>query len=713
VQGVQAKKVLGYMILPGVVPRVRGLFASGFGYIAFLMANIYNIVRLLPNGHPYLVPQNIGKFGIRHVIAAAADNLVISRKNIDQLIIFAALLCGIVILFLQVALLLYGYIVQPAVAGTPTFNGIFDTPSPQHDIAFVLLDHVFGIPQLFCNAAKKCTHVQTSLGANGLPIHQALHSMFRFYSLGLLIVGVLIFMYFIVVVIAETAVTGTPFGQRFQNVWVPIRLVVALGLLVPINFGLNSGQYITLFAAKAGSGFATNGWLRYNETLGTSSVNNPSGENPQYLVSRPRAPDITPMIEFMSLVHACAYSYWHMDNSRAQPFTTVKEYYTEPFEQIDAYFVKTAFPWMSNSNTYMHVSQTTTYDEAIDFFNKGDITFRFGIRDSEKFPKEKGHVEPTCGEITVRLAEVTTTPGGANQIQKFYFDLIKEIWFKTGGGGTTEEVIVLAQRFAALALPTWSPSVPAAQGKPMQCLIGCSHPDLSCTETTSMEIPNCELHSPPSAYRNKLVASYQARLQAEVEAAWQSYTTNSFMTEMNNKLLDFGWGGAGIWYNKIHQINGTFINAVTNLPAPTTYPILMEEVRKQRLALDSDPGGLTQFNPSVTGGKPVELKSGEGGKADPIAIAKALSSFFMYWHLDGANQISQDKTVTGIIFKDIMNFVFGTEGLQAMRGTNASIHPLAQLSALGKGLVDSAVRNVAGASSIPCSVKPRNTPATS
>ena len=99
--GVQAKKVVGYMVMPGIVPRAKALFASGFGYLAFLMANIYSMVRLLPQDHPYLSPANIGNFGIRHVIAEAANHLVIKKENIDQIIIFAALLISIVLLLLQ------------------------------------------------------------------------------------------------------------------------------------------------------------------------------------------------------------------------------------------------------------------------------------------------------------------------------------------------------------------------------------------------------------------------------------------------------------------------------------------------------------------------------------------------------------------------------------------------------------------------------------
>ena len=75
-----------------------------------------------------------------------------------------------------------------------------------------------------------------------------LHQLFAVYSYGLLLIAVFITIYFMFVVVAETAQSGTAFGKRFNKVWAPIRIVVAFGLLVPIAFGMNSGQFIVLYA---------------------------------------------------------------------------------------------------------------------------------------------------------------------------------------------------------------------------------------------------------------------------------------------------------------------------------------------------------------------------------------------------------------------------------------------------------------------------------
>ncbi|MEZ5918685.1 MAG: hypothetical protein R3D66_01770 [Alphaproteobacteria bacterium] len=125
---------------------MRGLFASGFGYFAFLMAQIYGMVRLLPFNHPYLNPQNIGRFGIRHVIAEAANHLELKKENTDQIVIFAALLLGVSLLFLQLLFMAYSILIAPAMA-----TSVFVIPPAQaeKDIAFMLLDQVFGVPNFF------------------------------------------------------------------------------------------------------------------------------------------------------------------------------------------------------------------------------------------------------------------------------------------------------------------------------------------------------------------------------------------------------------------------------------------------------------------------------------------------------------------------------------------------------------------------------------
>src|SRR5690606_13464289 len=91
----------------------------------------------------------------------------------------------------------------------------------------------------------------------------------------------------------------------------PIRLVVALGLLVPLGSGLNSAQYITLWTAKLGSGFGSQVWLNVAKVIkegGATRYNVPISE-PLWVHS---------MVENAFIAAVCAKA--HTDHARGDAF---------------------------------------------------------------------------------------------------------------------------------------------------------------------------------------------------------------------------------------------------------------------------------------------------------------------------------------------------------------------------------------------------------
>lgn len=682
--GVKAKSILGILLLPRIIPRAKALFASGFGYIAFLMASIYGAVRLLPPNHPYLNPSNIGRFGIRHAIGEAANNLVLRRQNADQVFIFFALLFGVIILLAQLAMVLYVFVIQPAFAGS-----IFLTPEPRSggpvtDMAFTVLDQVFGIPNLFCTAGGACVPMTPAIP---WPFHTAFHELLRFYSLGLLIVGVVIFLYYVLIVVGETATTGHPFGQRFQNAWAPVRLVVALGLLLPINYGLNSGQYIVLYAAKFGSGFATNGWLQFNDTLedGIGAGFNPTGERSS-LLAKPQAPSLMPIIQAMSIVHACAYAHWKLDpqtNGFLGGFLGGMSRPPSPNFYIKPYLVKQPQDWMTNAAPRMELAADTPYLTALDFYNNSDIVIRFGRYDpnNTNFDKEKGQVSPYCGDIRIPITYIRPAGGGgmvggADMIQEFYFNLIKSMWFTTG-----TLMVDLSHRYMEYAIN---------RAPHEQCAIGCGHLGIlpPCTPAPL----NCANTQVTALGRQTLLGVYKPQFEAWIELAWVLYNASTEDIEMQDEVLDRGWAGAGIWYNKIAEINGVFATSITSMPYFDTYPDVMDQVRRERKKADADLSSKMQFKPNLADGKPVTIAC----PTNCLEVAKLMHDFFNWWNNDDPDMEKASKTVSGSVFSDVVSSIFGMSGLMEMRGRNAHIHPLAQLAAVGRSLVDSAIINIGG-----------------
>jgi len=706
--------------MPGIMPRLKGFFTSGFEYIAFLMAQIYAMVRLLPDNHPYLNPQNIGKFSIRNVIAQAANNLILKKENADQIIIFGAILIALVLLIIQFAMIIIALVFEPAMAAFPAgpyptgmsaFGSMFRTADPTFDIAFMLLDQVFGVPGLFgscidLNVACGGTVDATPAGGLPWPFHIALHQLFNFYNSGILVVGALIFLYFIVIVVGETAVTGTPFGQRFQNIWVPIRLVVAIGLLIPLPMayagnpaGFNTGQYITLAAAKFGSSMATNGWVVYNNTIRTGGVfpggdgANPLGER-ESLIGNPNVPDVTHMLEAMSLVHVCAWGEWYaaVDKTVIPP--------TPDTRVVQAYFFKSAPSWMPDTRTVLPLAAGTAYTDALTFFNNGDITIQFGYLTEETaasgstpatyLPRDK---EPACGEMTISIHQVGGAAGivGPEAVQENYYDLIRDMWFTPD----TYELDAFGYRYAAIKMqtgtgpdqhhscrsPTGGPPVvlPAA---PIPRLVGAAH-------TGGPVDDNC--NKPPlKGWRTHNLGQLEVNVTASLTTIYNNYVDASALYEMNDDILRRGWAGAGIWYNTISRVNGNYTSSVREIPRLSKYPSVMPEISKAQNRENEEITSVHKFCPN---------ESEINATINREKIGLALCETYRYWNENSRNT-TQDTIVTGSAFEDAMNLIFGAQQLNAMTDSNINTHPLAQLALLGKGLVDASIRNIATATTI-------------
>ncbi len=743
VSNIKTKDVISYATMPRVVPRFKTLFSSGFGYVAFLMAHIYLTVRLLPANHPYLKTSNIGRYGFRHVIAEASRNLTFSRSNIDQIIIYFALLMGAVMLFAQFIILIYSVFIQPAMA----FSW-FDTADPAQDVAYELLDRVFGVPEVFCSSITpgNCTDYVAAMGitpGNRLPFHLALHELFRFYSTGLLLIAVLIFLYFVFVIVLETAVTGAPFGQRFQNVWVPIRLVVALGLLMPINYGLNSGQFIVLYAAKWGSSFATNGWNSYNTAVanhnlfttgGAAAADGvPLGERWTY-IALPEAPDLTPTLLAMSIVHACAYSYHRMVSHAPGPgakpnktrgtgtYPDVEENYTLSGSatpgnfMIQPYLVKTPIssmadgpiggtPIVGEDDPYLWIQDSgdVPYMEALGFYFGGDIVIRFGERrlDSvgsvdKEYKQDEGGVKPLCGDIRIPVGELSDpgsggTRGGADAMREYYYNLVKELWFDD----------VRLRQFArmkvvhTIGLDTdrrtqFCSNNEGGGGNDLagvgQIAWG-SPPDLAA----------CQQEGPNTDFITRILQREQADLTAQVQSAWGLYVRNGIYGDFTTDIREKGWGGAGIWYNKIAEINGGWMDGVRNIPTMTNFPLVMEQIKEWKQQHNENIEGLKIFDPTIKpasgeeSSKTIQIKRGNG---ELIKVGEPLASVFAFW----TNGSYEARPKFENIVRDSMNMLLGTSGLLAIRKANKFLHPLAQLVAVGKGLVNSAVFDMGTAS---------------
>ncbi len=687
-------QILKYSALPGLRPRLKDLFFSGFAHIPLFIASVFYAVRLLPAGHPYLNDRNLGQFGIRHVIAETANNLVLSRKHIDQILVFILVLLALFLVFAQIGLLLLGLFFQPALADNlpQGISGFFSiTPEQaEQDLAYMFMDLVFGVPDVFDSCVSvggQCRDVSGDIMADssgawilsGLgfpyPIHVGLHQMFQIYNIGLLVIAAMITFYFIAVVVAETAQSGTPFGQRFNKFWAPLRIVIAFGLLVPVSYGMNSAQYVVLYAAKFGSAFATNGWLLFNETMSERYL-----DDARTLISRPNIPEVGGLLQFMYVAKTCQQAHDVYNGVSDSADSTIKPYLVSD---------------LVSSTARMEVEYFTDYETMVNFANGDNIVLiRFGEKGQEalglgqtqmvNYGSYKGGVNPTCGELAFRLMD-PRMPGSSNPpdkgievMQRYYWYLIQELWYVTLEGNT----------------PMWEPIRNfSGQNFPRQTALSIAPWD-----------PDPNAQKPPSNYKSALQEFYSRDLEAAMTDPGSTNlqgmlnSTKGALEEqmesgrwiVDDNLRAKGWAGAGIWYNRIADLNGSVTTAIFSMPAISRYPYVMEYVREQKRQQDENIDVSRRFEPVLGNGKAIWPAKSEDG-----VYATILWEAFKYWEIEDHVSTSHSDE-TGNAFIDVIHAIFGTEGLFNLR-KNEQVHPLARLVGVGNSLIQSVVINMGAA----------------
>lgn len=643
--------ILKFVLLPGILPRFGNIFKSGFANLSYFMAIVFNMLQILPNRHPYLLSRNRGRFSLLQVLREGASHIPFDRKNIDKVTIFFVMIAGIVMLVLQMVLLVLAVITGKAMAyagpgaGPQTLGDFFDNDNTQNDIAFRMLDLVFGVQGVF-NSREMGTSA----------FHEGLHALFQFYSYGILLVGVFIIIYLTIRVVLETAQSGTPFGERFNHAWVPVRLILFFGLLIPMTSGLNLAQVIVLESARLGSNLATNGWLAFDAAVTNATYLGPADD----LIAEPTPPDLDNLASFMQIAKACQYA----ENSI---------YPDEQREEIRGYVV---FGAGTPGSPFYDLADAPAFTDLAAQAGASNIFIRFGVQDEEKYPKEKGTVYPFCGELTMSVVDLAQA--GAIMMQQGYLDLVSCFW--NGNTSTVSD-------------PREPGQLPTTHENPYSC-----------------QNLYTQVQGNAVAYYNKYYDGQDVNMRwresvnsryriARMSSLYINEVLSNARTEqiangdwLNDAAMEMGWGGAGIWFNKIAEQNGSFTAAVFAKPDITLMPSVMEFVRKTKLANNANTPMSEMYVP--------ELKDNTEFPFNPTqdkSVAIVLMHVFDFWGDSSNIAYYQDRPEThnaemgGNIIIDMVNMLMGTQGLFDMcKQTN--VHPLAQLASVGKGLVEHSIR---------------------
>ncbi|WP_107495986.1 DotA/TraY family protein [Thalassobius sp. I31.1] len=491
-----AQALWRYATRPEIIPRIREL-GLHFGHFAYLIALVLHSARLMPQGHPALNAAHIGQFGVRQVLAIAASHITWSWRNIDQIAIFGAVVSGIIMIAIQAVLIAIYAVMGTAQASSST--SFFTTPQENvaTDVVLKMMDQVFGPSlEIFGTASDPV----------GTPVYLGLHAVLSFYSMAMMVIAVIIVVYYIMTVVGEAAKTGTPFGKRFDSLWAPIRLVAALGLLVPLGSGLNSAQYLTLWMAKMGSGLGTMVWSTFIDEF----------TEPSNITTRPPEATTVDLVNRIFLSEVCAASYNQINEGNA-----------EQVQILQKYGNRSGPADFSQAANMIALAQMFEDDAVIITWDRhaagGDID------------------EHTCGYVRVNLTEFDEAVDASDS--------------GFAGGNIRSALLEIHQGVKAQYVRQIGAIAEAV--RPSAQAIARNRIEINKKPEFGQDAP---LATIPDDIRE--ITNDAARaLSTTLELSYDQMTGATFGNK--ETMVQQGWGAAGMWFSNIAKINQQYMEAIS------------------------------------------------------------------------------------------------------------------------------------------------------
>ncbi len=277
---------------------VRGLLANFVQTIAMFLAT----ARLVPVTHRALHPMTPADARLGEVLALAYVNVRRPGVRVDQVAVFGAVISLMVLLSIVLFGTIMGILVGSAHAAfslTIVFSAAacgLGGPSSFFSVACPTDMAQQWIDMLLLGQTNWFQGQIASIG-----MRAGLENMFETYSYAMLIVAGFLVMYHLLGIVAGTAHSGKVGGNLMHTIWAPLRLIMAIGMLVPVGLnGLNSGQVVVTQVAKWGSALGSNVWMAFADgfSAGTGAM----------LVAPP-LPQVTPLLHDALKILVCQIGY--------------------------------------------------------------------------------------------------------------------------------------------------------------------------------------------------------------------------------------------------------------------------------------------------------------------------------------------------------------------------------------------------------------------
>jgi conjugal transfer/type IV secretion protein DotA/TraY len=300
------RSVLGFLFNPQIGREIAPLKESAAMFVR-MIALIFASFNLFPKDHPAFNDASI-RLTTMGVIRTAFQGLTFTREGAPQVAVFVAVTGCLLFSALFVLTLILSLFIGPAQA-----DDIFISPVKEKDWAIQWIDF------LFQGKTMVSSFNEQLVPPEGNMLQIALADALSFYSTAVLALAGFLLLYHLIFMVAEAAQSGKPMG-RANQIWAPIRLVFAIGMLVPVGtggdggsvVGYNTGQYVSMQIGRWGSGLASNVWQRFLDRLNAEAsigkCKDTTGKAPSCIGVGPDSSDI---VRAMIMADACAFFVQH------------------------------------------------------------------------------------------------------------------------------------------------------------------------------------------------------------------------------------------------------------------------------------------------------------------------------------------------------------------------------------------------------------------
>lgn len=281
----RAKTVLKFLFLPGIS---RSISQMSFLKPVFmrLIGGIFERAGLIRRDHPalYYGAEGAEETTLHEVIVEALNTIKSTGGNYYQLGLFSATCLMIAFTLFAAGASVFmttGYLVDTAQAqlfAHPTNN-----PTDMASIPNLVSRSEAGAFNYYLYSGKAGHEdwgitilnklFREGIAGKGGVLQNSFGALMEIFNTAVLTIAGAMILWLIISIVIDTAKTGVVGGGRHNMVWAPIRIIFALGLIIPLGTtGFSAGQMMVIKLAEWGSNLGTTAWVTFVTRASSSNM---------------------------------------------------------------------------------------------------------------------------------------------------------------------------------------------------------------------------------------------------------------------------------------------------------------------------------------------------------------------------------------------------------------------------------------------------------